>query len=328
MLSLPANGRWRPGSGTDTMETHTRLHDDGIYLLLLQYEKTGRKSFLEKACCAADYLITLIDRLQNGNIWLLHDTLETNLQDCSSYYKGFFKSGAFGKSPSNTLCLNTHIWTLIVLRKLNDIDGRGVYDDCLKAGTDALKEVLEARRGTAAFYMFYKTRDLLVRRFSKNAHKRTKEILRRYDKLLKKHILPCLKKKYPRLNMPNGYIERDLCASALSDGYHFITLRDLLMLYNQTRLEWLGAIIKKSVDYSIETGLARYTACFDPRATVILEIISLFSYTVDDRYLPLLPQYTAWFEEQNLPMPVDLLCHPLISGFSEKLKLRKDIKSL
>lgn len=121
--------------------------------------------------------------------------------------------------------------------------------------------------------------------------------------------------------MPNGYIERDLCASALSDGYHFITLRDLLMLYNQTRLEWLGAIIKKSVDYSIETGLARYTASFDPRATVILEIISLFSYTVDDRYLPLLPQYTAWFEEQNLPMPVDLLCHPLLARFPEELKI-------
>jgi hypothetical protein len=74
------------------------------------------------------------------------------------------------------------------------------------------------------------------------------------------------------------------------------------------------------VGYSIETGLARYIASFDPRATVILEIISLFSYTVDDRYLPLLPQYATWFEEQNLPMPVDLLCHPLISGFSEKLK--------
>jgi hypothetical protein len=37
--------------------------------------------------------------------------------------------------------------------------------------------------------------------------------------------------------MPNGYIERDLCATALSGGYHFVTLRDVALLYAESRAE-------------------------------------------------------------------------------------------
>jgi hypothetical protein len=53
---------------------------------------------------------------------------------------------------------------------------------------------------------------------------------------------------FPRLVHTNGFIERDLTLSFASDRYHIINLKDLLLLYKQTKLKWLRPIIEKSFD--------------------------------------------------------------------------------
>jgi len=121
--------------------------------------------------------------------------------------------------------------------------------------------------------------------------------------------------------MPNGFIERDLSYSALSDFYHFRNIEDILMLYNQTRADWLGEIIKKSVKYSVDSGLAKHVFAREPKAMLFLDILLLYSGIINQDYLPLLPPYLARFQKANLALPVNILSDPFITDTSLPLRV-------
>jgi len=315
MLSLPDDGRWRHGIWTDIAETHAAHQVAGIHLLLSYYQRTAAEIFLKKAALAADYLISIAADLTGDKTWFLHDSLETNPDDAARFYK-LFDSTAFGKATSNTLCINTHIATLTALHRLNQIDPSDKYSTCFEKGLNALKKVLQANPCNFLFSSAYRPRDLLVRLCTKKENKITKKLLKVWTLILMRHLLPFLKKKYPRLIMPNGFIERDLAYSALSDFYHFRNLEDILILYNLTNADWLLKIVKKSVKYTVQSRLAEYVLTREPKAILFLDILLVYSDIVDDRYLPLLPQYLACFQKANSAVPVNILSDPFITDTS------------
>ena len=320
MLSLPDDGRWRHGIWTDIMETHTVHQVAGIHLFLSHYKRWGKEIFLQKAKLAADYLIWIADELSEDEIWFLHDTLETNMADSKLFYN-IFPSEAFGKSVPNTLCLNSHIWTLTALYRLKQLDSDQRYGQYFEKGLNALKHVLQARPCDLLFCEVYRLRDFLARLCTKSKSKITRKVHKVYTLTLMRHLLPFLKKTLPRLVMPNGFIERDLSYSALSDFYHFRNIEDILMLYNQTRADWLGEIIKKSVKYSVDSGLAKHVFAREPKAMVFLDVLLLYCGVVDEQYLPLLPEYIASFQELNSSVPVNILSNPLIAAAGSPLRV-------
>ncbi|HIJ69988.1 MAG TPA: hypothetical protein HPP87_01340 [Planctomycetes bacterium] len=320
MLSLPADNRWRHGVWTDISETHTVHQIAGIHILLSYYQRTGREVFLQKAKDAMNFLISIADNLSDDKIWFLHDTLETNMSDSGLFYK-IFPSGAFGKSDSNTLCLNSHITTLIALDRLNGIAPAGQYGTCFEKGLNALKQVLGAKPADLLFYSVYGTRDLLIRRCTKTENKLAKKLNKVWTLILMRHLLPFLKKKFPRLVIPNGFIERDLTYSALSDFYHFRNLEDILILCKLTRADWLRKIITKSVKYTVDSGLADYVLRREPKAILFLDILILYSDIVDQQYLPLLPWFLSRFQKENSAVPVNILADPFITNTSLTLRI-------
>lgn len=307
MLSLPADGRWRHGSVTEILETHFRLQLDGIHLLLSYYEMTKRDIFLSKAEKAAQYLLGMGEELSGRNIWFLHDTLERNMSHCRLFYTSLIKSNYFGKSESNTLCLNTHIWTLTVLHRLKRLcPEQAEYEDYFDRGLKTLREVMQSKRGSFAYYPVYLVRDILVNWAGRAKVRTAKKVLVRYEKFLKRRVLPGLKKVFPRVYMPNGFIERDLTATRLSNIYHIVTLKDLLVLYGQTHTGWVLKIVKKSMHYTFERGFADYYIRNQRTAPMLWTILLLYSEIVDEKYLP----YKEHLEKMGVSLSIGPEAYP------------------
>jgi len=320
MLSLPADNRWRHGIWTDVAETHTVHQIAGIHILLSYYQRTARQAFLLKAKDAMDFLISIADKLSDDKIWFLHDTLETNMADSGLFYK-IFGSTAFGKADSNTLCINSHIATLTALHRLNQLDTSDKYSTYFEKGLSALKNVLQANPCDWLYLCACRPRDLLIRLCMKTESKIAKKLLKAWTLILMRHLLGFLKKKFPRIVMPNGFIERDLSHSSLSDIYHFLNIQAMLILYSRTKTDWLLKQIKKSVKYSTATGLADYVFNREPKAMLFLDILLLYSGTINQDYLPLLPRYLARFQQANSALPVNILSDPFITDASLPLRV-------
>jgi hypothetical protein len=315
MLSLPADNRWRHGTWTDIPETHTVHQIAGIHILLSYYQRTARDAFLLKAKDAMDFLISIADKLSDDKIWFLHDTLETNPDDAALFYN-LFASTAFGKSTSNTLCINSHIATLTALHRLNQIDPSDKYSTYFEKGLSALKKVLQANPCDWLYSCAYRPRDLLMRLCTKTENKLVKKLNKVWTLTLIRHLLPFLKKKFPRLLIPNGFIERDLSYSALSDFYHFRNLEDILILYNLTRADWLLNILTKSIRYTVDSRLAACVIDRNPKAILFLDILLLYSGIINQNYLHLLPPYLARFQKANSALPVNIISDPFITDTS------------
>ncbi len=323
MLSLPDNGRWRHGIWTDIVETHTVHQAAGIHLFLSHYQRTAAKIFLQKAALAADYLISIADDFSDSETWFLHDTLETNMADSSLFYK-IFPSTTFGKSTSNTLCINSHIATLTALHKLNQLDPSDKYSTYFEKGLSALKKVLQANPCDWLYSCAYRPRDLLMRLCTKTENKLVKKLNKVWTLTLIRHLLPFLKKRFPRLLMPNGFIERDLSYSALSDFYHFRNLEDILILYNLTRADWLLNILAKSIRYTVDSRLADRVIDRDPKAILFLDTLLLYAGIINQNYIHLLPPYLARFQKANSALPVNILSDPFITDASLPLCVDND----
>ena len=325
LISLPDNGQWRHGSWTDQMETNTRHQLEGIHLLLSYYEKKRQQVFLEKAKHAMDYLISTADKLADGNLWFLHDSLESNSEDYALRYGDSFQTKAFGKSTTNTLCLNTHLWTLIALHRLMKHVPEQKYKDAFESGVESLRVVLESRRGRFLYWLVYRLWDFLVSCSLRTRRRLINKVRWKYDQILKRNILPRLKKKFPRLYMPNGFVERDLGFSEHSNGYHFVNLRDLMLLYSLQQEQWLLPIIKKGLYYTIHGPIIKFVSNNEPRAMHILEVISLYSEFVGRDYVSYMTEYLSYFHSIGLAFPADILAYPQIGPFTEKIISTKQI---
>lgn len=317
MLSLPLDGFWRHPDISDHNETHTRFQLDGILLLLEQYVQKSDARMLDVARKALDAVLSIAQPMESGGIWFIHDTYERSIDTVRLNYPRFLPSEAFGKQLSNTLCLNTHIWTLVTILRFQEVSARSVYDQMLQQGLVALRRVLEARPATWQYSTIYWIRDLFIR-WSLNGGKRMRILQTYYDRWMETR-LQRMKIHHPRLFMPNGYIERDLCASSLSDGYHFVTVRDLCVLYRQTRLSWLAGIIRRCVEQSLRNRWAEHGLRYDPRAVFILDILSLYSDSWSIDVQNDLWRLAKLCRDRGFGISSDWLTHPLIPRISLNL---------
>jgi hypothetical protein len=137
---MASTGEWGHGYWSDEIETHARFHLDGIHLLISQYKKTSDSVWLQAAEIAMDFVfLNLTDRLDDNSVWFLHDTIERE-------GKHHFKSTLFGKSPDNSLSINTHVQALTVLYRLNkNVPKKKIYSNMFEKGCRALHLALNHR---------------------------------------------------------------------------------------------------------------------------------------------------------------------------------------
>lgn len=242
LLDMSKKGEWGHGYWSNNIETHTRFHLDGIHLLISQHEKTGEKLWLDASERGMSFIINnLTERLDEGGTWFLHDTIEHTA-------KHHFASTLFGKTPGNSLCINTHVQALTVLHRLHLlIADNQLYNEIFTNGVKALQIILDHQPGKA----FYKLLMPFMIKYKKR--RRAHTLKGKLNNILQGIIIPriywFMRHQFPRLVYPGGFTERDLTLSFFSDRYHIINLKDFLTLYQQVSLPWLRLYIKDGVAF-------------------------------------------------------------------------------
>lgn len=314
LLSLDKSNRWRHGLWADKMETHCIFQASAIDVLVDYYELSGREVFLEKAKAAADYLVEIADRLSNDSLWFLHDTLELNIEDARLFYADLLPSTALGKSESNTLCLNSHLWTMIVLHRLSKLQQGQRYTVSLQKGHRALEMALSLKPLSILYEPIYWLRDCFYAMAQKIPCKLTEILRRKYESLLKKGWLLRLKVRHPRIVMPNGFAERDISATLLMNDYHLVNLSHLICLYRDVPEPWLGDIIEKCMRFTMRSSVLRNFSRHAPKATMILDILILYTAVLDEKYLSAFAEFAPLANGFDSGFAIDLFSNPEIAG--------------
>jgi hypothetical protein len=239
LLDMSEEGEWGHGCWSDDIETHARFHLDGIHLLISQFKKTGESIWLEAAELGMTFVFEhLMEQLEDGSLWFLHDTLESE----NNYVFSHFKSTLFGKTPGNCLCINTHVQALTVLYRLRLlIPEKKIYSEMFENGVRALRKVLDYQPGEAIYRLL--TFMLTKKQTRKKAQSIKDKFRNKIDSFILTSINWTVRRKFPRLVFPGGFINRDLTVSSFSDVYHLINLKDLLTLYQQAPFPWLRSYI-------------------------------------------------------------------------------------
>ena len=242
LLDMSENGEWGHGYHSDELETHSRFHLDGIHLLISQYEKTGDGLWLDAAELGMGFIFShLVDQLDDGSKWFLHDTIEYSR-------KHNVKSTLFGKNPGNSLCINTHVQALTVLFRLRHlIPDKKIYSEMFENGARALHRVLDYQPMEPIYRL------LMFMLIKYKTTRSSKFIIGKLGNVLMGLVIPrvywSVRRKFPRIVYPGGFIERDISRVFFSDRYHITNIKDLLTLYQQEQLPWLRPYIEDGVAF-------------------------------------------------------------------------------
>jgi hypothetical protein len=327
LVSLPPDHRWRNGTWTDLNETHCRHQASGIFVMLSYYQRTQNLVFIEKAELASAALFALQDDLSTDAIWFLHDSLELSVEASDLFYTRHRHTDAFGKSPSNTLCLNTHMWTQILLLQLYSNTKKEEYRWLLQKSMNALRRVLTHDPLGVVYGPAYSIRDFLMNCSIKTNSAVLFKLSAKYEKLLRDRALPFLKRRCPRLIMPNGFSERDLDASSLSNPYHLLNVKDMLMLYWQTNEQWLKAIIQKTLGHLSRSSQVKWVDRGGRTATIVLDIYLLAAGLLGDEFIKEFVGWLTYFHDKGTPITMDILANPMVCG-SPRCMRKEDVSIL
>ena len=281
LLDMSNEGEWGHGFWSDDIETHARFHLDGAHLLISQYEKSHLPVWREAAERCMDFVAeNLMEVLDDGNLWFLHDSLEIN----SNNLHGRFKSTLFGKTLGNTLCINTHVQALTVLHRLKDVTSKRIhYAEMFEKGARALRMVLDYQPGEVIYKLLFpwiiknKTSTKPVSVIDKLKNSMGTRITEKIYYIL-------MSRYFPRFVLPGGFIERDLTCTFFKDVYHIINLKDLLTLYQQEQFGWLRPYIKNGLEFTRKfIGRLNLTHVFarDPHYIEYLDILYLYDKLIE-----------------------------------------------
>ena len=246
-------GDWRHGFWHEDAETHLRFFNDGIGMLLAEAEDGVDGSWVGAAEKASDRLVAeFSDRLPDGGVWFLHDSVEAAGKPPPR------RPPDLGQSPSNTLCLNTHVQALTVLKRLHRLQEEPASDRTeriYQRGLKALQRVLELDSAPSV----YRVLGACVRPAVESKGRAGWKA--RITRVLAFRAFPRLywwiRRRFPRLVYPNGFIERDMASSMLADDYHVLNVKDLLALYALDPHPWLKNVLDRAFSFLLSLDLEK-----------------------------------------------------------------------
>ncbi|MBU2571543.1 MAG: hypothetical protein KJ725_16240 [Gammaproteobacteria bacterium] len=249
------DGGWYHGMWTDSSECHYRLHTSGVHLLMDEYARSGCstvKTALEKAVA---FLSKTADRLDCG-VWFLHDSLELSEAAMNKGPFQWIPNRTLGKSVSNMLVLNTHLDTTIALNRYAQLTGDRQYDGLISSALNAMRTVLSLKPADWFYKPLFWAIGLTMLPTSTAARlplpvRAIKRFAGQY--LIKK--LPDIKAKFPRLVMPNGYIDRELSLRTWAIDYQTINLMDLARFARAFPGQFDESILDKALAFTHDSGL-------------------------------------------------------------------------
>lgn len=305
------DGGWYHGMWTDSSECHYRLHTSGVHLLMDEFQRTDCpqvKAALQKAVA---FLSKTTDPLDCG-IWFLHDSLELSEQAMNSGPFKWIARKTLGKSVSNMLVLNTHLDTTIAINRYGRITGDNQYQDLVTSALNSTRAVLSLKSADWLYKPLFWAIGLTMLPTDKASKlplpvRAIKRFAAEY--LIKK--LPDIKARFPRLVMPNGYIDRELSLRTWAIDYQPINLMDLARHAYAFPQAFDETILDKALEFTQTSGLIKRYRELSPNKRYS---VGFWSEALYYRCLAKPDmKYRQWLAEAMLE------CHDLNFGMSPSL---------
>lgn len=252
------DGGWYHGEWTDRMECHVRLHCGGMHLLATALEEQHDPVIAEAFRKSAAFVAKLTDETAMG-AWFLHDTLELSRDGMNHGPFPWLASRVLGKSETNMLVLNTHLDTLIALDRYRRLTGDTQFDVLITSGQRATAAILARRPAEALYRFLYRLIDLTL--LPVESARRLPLPLRALKRLTWKYLTPRMHRirtRWPRLVMPNGFIDRALSLRGVSHAYQTVNLWDLIRYQRRFPDQPIAEIINKALTYIQNTPLRSF----------------------------------------------------------------------
>ena len=249
------DGGFRHGEWTGNMEAHYRLNASAMHLFLdtLQYESDP--TVIGAAKQLAEFLTLNRDDMSAG-VWFLHDELEHSPEGMNLAPFKWRPSCVLGKSPSNMLVLNTHLDTSIALDRFGKVCGETRYQPLVDSACKAAQAVLSMNSAERLYQILFYAIGLTL--LPTDQARKLPLPLRALKRLAWKYLNPNLyriKVIFPRLVMPNGYIDRNLALGSFAFHYLTINLMDLTRFRRRFKEVRVDELIAKSAFFIQTSGV-------------------------------------------------------------------------
>jgi len=249
------NGGFRHGEWTDRYESHNRLINGAMQLLASEHAESPEPALATALQRAAAFIASQVDQTAVG-AWFLHDSLEMSEEGMRLYPLAWARSDWLGKSPTNLLILNTHLDCMVALKRFEAVTGDSSHAGLVASGMGALQAVLAARPAQWLFTPLLRIIELSL--LPKAEQERLSFPKRALKRIGWKYVIPrwhLIRKRFPRLLMPDGYIERSLAQGDFVHRYHGVHLMDFERLISSAPLDSRTAELLAISDGLVDFGV-------------------------------------------------------------------------
>jgi len=252
------DGGWRHGEWSDFMESHYRMHNGAVLLLEAALEERPDGAVRGALERAAAFTSRHTDRLSLG-LWFLHDSLEEDIDLLRKSGSRLIPSRVLGKSPATKLILNTHLDAIVVLDRYREVTGENRYVEHVESARAATRALLALRPAETLYRLVYRAVRLTL--VPEAEAKRMPLALRAVRRAAREYLLPRLhkiKRRFPRMVMPGGLIERHLSMPHFDVNYQTVNLMDLVRLWRRFPADGYRGIVAGAVRSVADTSLLKY----------------------------------------------------------------------
>ena len=253
-----ADGGWCHGEWTDFMESHYRFHNGGMLLLETALQEGANGTIGDALRRAASVLSRCTDRTDIG-LWFFHDSLEQSVEMTEKSGISWVPSRVLGKSPATKMILNSHVDAIVTLDRYREVTGDGQYSEQVASALTATRKLLALRPAEWLYRLLYWAVGLTL--LPQPEAERLPLVLRALKRVTRNTLIPQLhrvKRRFPRMVMPGGLIERHLSRLHFGVNYHTASVMDLARLWRRFPSEDIESVIEGALKAVTDTGLLRY----------------------------------------------------------------------
>jgi len=240
------------------MESHYRFHNAAMQLLEASLEEARGDAVAGALTQAASVLSRCTDRTDLG-LWFFHDSLEQSVEMTDKSGIRWVPSRELGKSPATKMILNSHVDAIVTLDRYREVTGDDRYAGAAASALGAARKILALRPAEWLYRPLYRAIGLTLLPAPEAA--RLSLPLRALRRFAREYVAPRLhrvKRRFPRMVMPGGLIERHLSRLHFGVNYHSVNVMDLVRLWRRFPSEDLCAVIDGALDAVTGTTLVRY----------------------------------------------------------------------
>jgi hypothetical protein len=304
------DGGWYHGEWSDFMESHYRLHNGAVLLLEAALEERLDESVKPALERAVGFTARHTDNTSLG-LWFLHDSLEEDLDLLRRSGSRLIPSRILGKSPATKLILNTHLDAIVALDRYREITGDNRYTEHIASARAATRALLALRPAESLYRVVYWAVGLTL--LPPTEADQLPIPLRAARRVAREYLLPRLhtiKRKFPRMVMPGGLIERHLSMPHYDVNYQTVNIMDLVRLWRRFPDEDFAGVVDAAVNAVRNTTLLKLWIESKQRQALgywLEALYHLCTFTPALEYRRYLAEAILIAEDAGLGLPPSLL---------------------